>query len=203
MLSVGLTGNIASGKSTVARLFEQWGARLIDADQLVRELQRPGTPVFRRIVERFGADVMAADGTIDRGRLRAIVFADPTARSDLNAIVHPAVRQRRDELAEQARREGVAILVQDIPLLFETLDPAGFDVIVLVDAPADLRRERVMAHRGLDREEADRMIAAQLPAAQKRARSDLVIDNDMDLETLARRARRAWEELLGIAARQA
>jgi len=203
MLSVGLTGNIASGKSTVARLFEQWGARLIDADQLVRELQRPGTPVFRRIVERFGPDVVAPDGTLDRNRLRAIVFADPTARSDLNAIVHPAVRQRRDELAEQARREGVAILVQDIPLLFETLDPAGFDVIVLVDAPAELRRERVMAHRGLGREEADRMIAAQLPAAQKRGRSDLVIDNDRDLETLARRARRAWEELLGIAARQA
>lgn len=203
MLSVALTGNIASGKSSVANLFREWGARVIDADQLVRQLQRPGTPVFRRIVDRFGPGVVTPGGELDREALRQLVFADPAAREGLNAIVHPEVRRERDRLVDQARRDGVAVVIQDIPLLFEALDPAAFDLVVLVDAPERVRRERLMTHRGLSAEEADRMIAAQWPAGPKRARSDIVIDNDQDLATLARRARSAWEEIGRIAAERA
>lgn len=203
MLSVALTGNIASGKSSVALLFERWGARLIDADAIVRELQQPGTPVFQRIAERFGPAVIAPDGTLDRAALRSLVFRDDRAREDLNAIVHPAVRARRDQLMAAARAAGVPVVVQDIPLLFETLDPGAFDLVVLVDAPVDVRRARLMADRRLSRDEADRMIGAQLPAAPKRARSHLVIENDADLAVLERRARAAWEEISRIAAERA
>ena len=203
MLSVALTGNIASGKSSVARLFERWGARLIDADAIVRELQRPGTPVFQRLADRFGPDVIAPDGTLDRTALRSLVFRDDRAREDLNAIVHPAVRARRDQLMAAARSAGAPVVVQDIPLLFETLDPGDFDLVVLVDAPVDVRRARLMADRHLSREEADRMIAAQLPAAGKRARSHLVIENDADLAVLEQRARAAWEQISRIAAERA
>ena len=203
MLSVALTGNIASGKSTVARLFQRWGARLIDADVIVRELQRPGTPVFQRIVERFGQRVVTPDGSLDRAALRSLVFEDDRARADLNAIVHPAVRARRDELMAEARTAGLPVVVQDIPLLFEALDPAAFDLVVLVDAPVQIRRERLMEHRRVARDEADRMIAAQLPAAEKRPRSHLVIENDADLATLESRARAAWEEISRIAAGRA
>jgi dephospho-CoA kinase len=203
VLSVALTGNIASGKSTVAKLFERWGARLIDADAIVRELQQPGTPVFQQIVERFGPAVLAPDGTLDRASLRSLVFRDDHARDGLNAIVHPAVRARRDSLMAEARASRVPVVVQDIPLLFEALDPTAFDLVVLVDAPVDIRRARLMEHRHLDREEADRMIAAQLPAAAKRSRSHLVIDNDADLVTLETRARAAWEEISRIAAHRA
>jgi dephospho-CoA kinase len=203
VLSVALTGNIASGKSSVALLFERWGARLIDADAIVRELQQPGTPVFQRIAERFGPAVIAPDGTLDRAALRSLVFRDHRAREDLNAIVHPAVRARRDQLMAAARAAGVPVVVQDIPLLFETLDPGAFDLVVLVDAPVDVRRARLMADRRLSRDEADRMIGAQLPAAPKRARSHLVIENDADLAVLERRARAAWEEISRIAAERA
>jgi len=203
VLSVALTGNIASGKSSVALLFERWGARLIDADAIVRELQQPGTPVFQRIADRFGPAVIAPDGTLDRAALRSLVFRDDRAREDLNAIVHPAVRARRDQLMAAARAAGVPVVVQDIPLLFETLDPGAFDLVVLVDAPVDVRRARLMADRRLSRDEADRMIGAQLPAAPKRARSHLVIENDADLAVLERRARAAWEEISRIAAERA
>jgi dephospho-CoA kinase len=203
VLSVALTGNIASGKSTVARLFERWGACLIDADAIVRDLQQPGTPVFQQIVERFGPTVLAPDGTLDRASLRSLVFRDERARDELNAIVHPAVRARRDSLMAEARASRIPVVVQDIPLLFEAMDPTAFDLVVLVDAPVDIRRARLMEHRRLDREEADRMIAAQLPAAGKRSRSHLVIDNDADLETLETRARAAWEEISRIAAHRA
>lgn len=203
MLSVALTGNIASGKSSVARLFERWGAHLIDADAIVRELQQPGTPVFQRIAERFGPDVIASDGTLDRAALRSLVFRDDRAREDLNAIVHPAVRARRDRLVAAAGAAGVRVVVQDIPLLFETLDPGAFDLVVLVDAPVDVRRARLMADRHLSRDEADRMIAAQLPAARKRAGSHLVIENDADLTLLERRARAVWEQISRLAAERA
>lgn len=203
MLNVGLTGNVASGKSTVARHFAAWGATLLDADALVREVQRPGLPVAQAIEDRFGVGVVRADGTLDRPRLRAIMLQDDGARRSLNAIVHPAVQARRAELLAEARGRGDLIVVNDIPLLFEALDPAAFDLVVLVDAPERVRRERLMTHRGLSAEEADRMIAAQWPAGPKRARSDIVIDNDQDLATLARRARSAWEEIGRIAAERA
>src|SRR5919201_1662043 len=135
MLHVALTGNIAAGKSTVAELFRRWGATLIDADQLVRELQAPGSPVLEAIVARFGAAVLRADGTLDRAALRRRVMADPAAREALERIVHPAVHRRREELLREAGRRGDRIVVSEIPLLFEVADSREFDAVVLVDAP--------------------------------------------------------------------
>ena len=195
MLNVGLTGNIAAGKSTVVELFRLWGATIIDADELARQAEAPGGEVLAAIVRRFGADVLASDGMLDRAALRAKVMGDQAALDGLNQIVHPAVRRRRDELLREARERGDALVVNDIPLLFEVLDPAAFDAVVLVDAPVALRRTRLRAMRGLAIDEADRMIAAQMPAERKRARSHFVIDNDGSPAELESRARAVFQEL--------
>jgi dephospho-CoA kinase len=194
-LHVALTGNAAAGKSSVAELFRAWGATIIDADAVVRDLQRPGTPVFERIRARFGPGIVAADGGLDRAALRRRVFGDAAALADLNAIVHPAVRVERERRLADARAAGAAIVIDDIPLLFEVMDPAVFDAVILVDAPVDVRRARLMADRGLQQDEADRLIAAQLPAASKRGRSTYVIDNDSDRTALERAARGVWDSL--------
>lgn len=199
MLSVALTGNIASGKSTVLELFRSWGAFTTDADAIVRDLQRPGTAVSDAIVARFGPEVVAGDGTLDRAALRRLVFADPGARAALEAIVHPAVERRRQELERQAIAAGARIAVHDIPLLFEAADPARFDRVVLVDAPPPLRRARILTRPGVAPAEADRMMAAQLPGESKRSRAHYIIDNDGSLDQLRARARQTWEALLADA----
>lgn len=196
MLSVGLTGNVGSGKSTVARHFASWGATVVDADVLVHEVEAPGSPVLTAIARRFGADVIRPDGYLDRPRLRAIVTGDAHERAALEAIVHPAVRRRREELVAAARREGVQIIVHDIPLLFEALDPAQFDVVILVDAPAAVRHARLIDNRGLAPDEADRLMATQIPSEHKRTQSHLVIDNTGTLADLEVAAREAWGILL-------
>ena len=195
MLSVALTGNIASGKSTVTELFRRWGATIIDADALVREAQMPGTPVLAAIAQRFGPGVLHADGTLDRAALRSIVLNDPPGLAQLNAIVHPEVQRRRDELMQRAAERGDRIVVSDIPLLFEAADPTTFDAVVLVDAPLPIRRQRLLASRDLTPEDADRLLAAQLPADVKRPRSDYVIENDGDMGVLERVARDVWKRL--------
>lgn len=197
MKNVALTGNIASGKSTVARLFAEWGATLIDADEIVRQLQRPGTPSFQALVAEFGPDVVAPDGSLDRSALRQRVFNDPKALARLNAIMHPAVARERERRVEAARATGTAVVISDIPLLFEVMDPAGFDAVVLVDAPVDMRRGRIMKNRQLDRVTADAMIAAQMPAEAKRLRASYIIDNDQDFDALRRRTRTVWDALNG------
>jgi len=199
MLFPALTGNIASGKSTVARHFARWGAMVIDMDLLVREAQVPGSAVLQAIEERLGEGVLGPDGTLNRGALRAIVMADPAALNELNRIVHPAVFHRRNLLMEEARARGERIVVTDIPLLFEAADPSAFDVVVLVEAPEAVRRARLMQDRGLAAEEADRMIAAQLASEHKRARSDHIIDNSGDLAALERAAAEVWRALLARA----
>ncbi len=171
MLSVALTGNVAAGKSTVVGWWRTWGATVIEADALVREVQAPGQPVLAAISDRFGPTVLRPDGTLDR----AALLADAAARGD-------------------------RLVVSDIPLLFEALDPAAFDVVVLVDAPEDLRRERLIRDRGLLPDEAERLMAAQLPSGPKRARSTIVIDNDGTMEDLRAAAREAWQRLLDLAA---
>ena len=198
-LSVALTGNIGAGKSTVARLFEQWGATLIDADQLVRQAQAPGQPVLKEIASRFGAEVILSDGSLDRTALRARALADPAVLADLNRIVHPEVHRRRLQLLGEARVRGDRIVVSDIPLLFEADDPGAFDAVVLVEAPEGVRRARLLASRALSREEVDGMMATQLSSTPKRARSDYIIDNDGDLPALERAARTVWEALLARA----
>jgi dephospho-CoA kinase len=195
MLNVALTGNIAAGKSAVAELFRRWGATVIDADEIVREVQGPGGPVMREIAERFGKSVVRADGSLDRPALRRRVMVDPEALAALNRIVHPAVYGRRAELMAAAESRGDRLVGSDIPLLFEAADPGGFDVVVLVDAPEEVRLARLIEHRGLDVDEARRMIAAQMPSRDKRARSDYVIENDGDPAGLERAARVVWRGL--------
>lgn len=201
MLNVALTGNIAAGKSTVVELFKRWGATVIDADALAREAQAPGGGVLAAIAKRFGADVLAPDGTLDRAALRAKVMGDDAALAALNAIVHPAVQQRRNELHRIARERGDAIVLNDIPLLFEVLDPSQFDAVVLVDAPAPVRRARLRALRGLTNEDADRMIAAQMPAERKRAQSHYTIENTGTLAELEQQAKAVFAEIRKRAAR--
>jgi dephospho-CoA kinase len=195
MLNVALTGNIAAGKSAVAGLFRQWGATVLDADEIVREVQVPGGPVLARIADRFGASVLRADGSLDRPALRRVVLADPDALAALNRIVHPAVQVRRVQLLAEASARGDRVVVSDIPLLFEAGNPNEFDVIVLVDAPEALRLERIVEQRGIDRSEALQMIRAQMPASEKRARSDFVIVNDGDRAALERAAAAVWQAL--------
>jgi dephospho-CoA kinase len=199
MLNVALTGNVAAGKSSVVRWFGRWGATIIDSDALVREAQRPGTETLGAIVRRFGSEVLQPDGSLDRAALRGKVLGDDAALAALNAIVHPAVRRRRAELAREATDRGERVLITDIPLLFEVLDPDEFDLVVLVDAPTQTRKRRLVK-RGLSAEEADRLIAAQLPARRKRARSDIVIDNDGSLDDLKQAARRAWNKICELTA---
>jgi len=203
MLNVALTGNIAAGKSTVVGFLRRWGATIIDADELAREAQAPGSEVLAAIVRRFSADVLAGDGSLDRAALRSKVMGDETALTDLNAIVHPAVQRRRDELRQAAARQGDLLVVNDIPLLFEVLDPTQFDAVILVDAPVAVRRSRLRTMRGLSNEEADRMIAAQMPAARKRPRSQFVIVNAGTLKELEAQARTVLRELRRRAATEA
>jgi dephospho-CoA kinase len=199
MLSVALTGNVGAGKTTVAELFKRWGATLIDADQLVRDAQAPGQPVLAKIVSRFGKELLQPDGTLDRAALRVRVLGDAQGLADLNRIVHPEVHRRRQALLAAARARGDRIVVSDIPLLFESADPAEFDAIVLVDAPEAVRRARLLATRPLPPEEADRLMAVQLPSTPKRARSDYVIENDGDLPALERAAATVWDALVARA----
>ena len=195
VLLVGLTGNIASGKSTVARIFAAHGATIIDADVLARQAVHVGTPAFARIVERWGADVLAPDGVLDRGELRARVFHDPAELEALNEIVHPEVARLRDAAVAEARARGDRIVVCDIPLLFEKNMADEFDVVVLVDAPRPLRLERLVRTRDLRETDAMAMIAAQMPAEHKRARADYVIDNDGSLHSLTEQVETIWSAL--------
>jgi dephospho-CoA kinase len=196
MLSVALTGNIGAGKTTVTELFRRWGATIVDADQLVREVQAPGQPAFKRIADRFGQSVIRIDGALDRAALRARVLSDPEALADLNRIVHPEVSRRRLELLSQARTRGDRIVVSDIPLLFEADDPSAYDAVVLVDAPESVRRARLLASRDLSDEDVSGMIRAQLPSGPKRERSDYVIENNGDLAALEQASREVWQSLL-------
>ena len=199
MLNVALTGNVASGKSSVVRLFHAWGATIIDADAIVRRLQRPGTAVFQAIVDRFGPQALAPDGSLDRPALRARILADPAEKRALEAIVHPAVEAERRRLMLRAGSRKGAIVINDIPLLFEAMDPARFDAVVLVDAPEPVREERLIQQRGLPPADAARLIAAQLPAAAKRARAHFIIDNDGSREMLRDRAWQVWRKLVSRA----
>lgn len=195
MLKVGLTGNIAAGKSTVAEVWRSLGATVVDADELARRAVDPGTPAFSAIAAEWGEQVVEPDGGLDRAALRRIVFADPAARERLEQIVHPAVAGLREELYRQAEARGEAVIVADIPLLFEVGLVDEFDVVVLVDAPEETRLARLVGDRGLDPAEAQKMIAAQMPSALKRARADYVIENTGSLAEVRRRARDVWQEL--------
>lgn len=177
MKLVGLTGGIASGKSTVSRRLEERGAVHIDADLLAREVVEPGTPALAEIQKRFGDGVISPDGRLDRAALGSIVFADPEALSALNGIVHPAVRQRTGELiAEAGERDPDAIVVYNVPLLVEAQVPHPFDLIVVTHAPRDVRIDRLVRLRGSSEQDARRRVDAQASDEERLARADVVID---------------------------
>jgi dephospho-CoA kinase len=196
MLLVGLTGNIASGKSTVAQLLSERGATIIDADVLARRAVERGARAFDAISRRWGTSVLAADGQLDRAALRRTVFGNPKELEALNDIVHPEVERLREARIDEARSRGDRIVVCDIPLLFEKKMADRFDRIILVDAPRPLRLERLVTDRGLRETEAMNMIAAQMPAELKRARADFVIDNASTLAELEHRVSEVWNTLL-------
>ena len=196
MLLVGLTGNIGSGKSTVAQLLSERGATIIDADVLARRAVEQGTPAYASIVERWGTSILAADGLIDRAALRRIVFSEPQELEQLNSIVHPEVERMLAALVQQARQRGDRLVVCDIPLLFERRMTDAFDRILLVDAPRPVRLERLVRERGLRETEAMAMIVAQMPAELKRARADFVIENTGSVTEVEHRAAEVWTELV-------
>ena len=195
MIRIGLTGNIASGKSEVARLLADRGATIIDADELAREAVEPETQALKDIIKRWGKDVLNQDGGLDRAALRQIVFADQNELDALNRIVHPGVTRLRDREIARARERGDPIVVCVIPLLFERNIVEEFDAIILVDAPRPLRLERLVTTRGLEETEAMNMIAAQMPAELKRARADYCIDNTGSLAELERDVDALWSSL--------
>lgn len=195
MLLVGLTGNIASGKTTVAQLLSEHGATIIDADSLARRAVEKGTSAYRDIVKRWGDEVLTPDAQINRAALRRVVFAEPDELEALNRIVHPEVQRMRDRLVAQARARGDRLVVCDIPLLFERNLVEEFDCIILVDAPRPLRLERLVNERGLQETEAMDMITAQMPAELKRARADFIIENTGSIGELEAQVEEVWTAL--------
>ncbi len=184
MTIVALTGGIGAGKSTVTARLVEHGARVIDADEVAREVVAPGTPALQAIVEAFGAEVLGADGSLNRVALGEIVFADPEARNTLNAIVHPAVRKRSQELFAQAQaNDPQQIVVYAVPLLVESRGADSFDLVVVVDAPAPQRISRLVEHRGLSLDDATARVNAQASDDERLAIADVVIDASGSLET--------------------
>lgn len=192
---VGLTGGVASGKSTVAAILAELGAVVIDADALAREVVARGTPGLEAVVAEFGPSLLTPDGDLDRPAMGRLVFADDDARKRLEAIIHPLVIERMAELEAQAGDDDV--VVHDIPLLAEGGRAGGFDAVVVVDAPRDLQVERMLSDRGWTREDAESRIAAQATREQRRAVATHVIDNNGSLEDLRARVEAVFAELRG------
>ncbi len=189
MTVIGLTGGIGCGKSTVAAGLVRRGAHLIDADAITRELQQRGQPVFESMVERFGPTIVAADGSLDRAAVAAIVFNDEEALADLNAIVHPAVGEEIQRRLDELTADPSAVILIDVPLLVEGARRSGrprypMDAILVVDCPEDIAVTRLVTFRGLTEADARARIRNQASREERLARADRVIDNSGDLETL-------------------
>jgi len=195
VLSVALTGNVGSGKSTVAKRWAEAGVPVVSADDLARQAVLPGSPGLTEVLAEFGDGVLAADGTLDRARLRDLVFADEGRRRTLERILHPRIRELRDSWVRREAAAGAPLVVSEIPLLFETGAEKGFDVVVLVDAAPATRKERLQRDRGLSADEVGRIMASQMDPSEKRARADVVIENDGTLEELGAAADRVLQGL--------
>ncbi|UXY26930.1 dephospho-CoA kinase [Streptomyces sp. HUAS TT20] len=194
MLKVGLTGGIGAGKSEVSRLLAAHGAVLIDADRIAREVVAPETPGLAAVVEAFGTQVLAADGSLDRPRLGSIVFADPEKLAVLNSIVHPLVGARSRELESAAA--GDAVVIHDVPLLTENGLAPLYDLVVVVDASPETQLDRLVRLRGMTEADARARMAAQATREKRLEIADIVIDNDVPLEALERRVDEVWSDLV-------
>jgi dephospho-CoA kinase len=193
---MGLTGGIASGKSTVSALFVGKGARLVDADVIAREVMLPGHPVLAAAVQAFGNEILQQDGALNRARLGEIVFRDPEARQKLNDLTHPAIRQEiKNQMytLEQANPQGLIIV--DIPLLYESQLDNLFEQIVVVYVPREVQLTRLMERNGLSREQAEDRLRAQLDIEMKRSKADYVIDNSGDLAHTEQQVAGLWDRL--------
>jgi dephospho-CoA kinase len=192
VLVVGLTGGIGSGKSTVSALLAAKGAVVVDADEVVRDQQRPGTAVFDAMVERFGPGIVTEDGTLDRAAVADIVFGDPEALADLNGIVHPAVgaeiARRMEELSGTD-----AVVVLDVPLLVEVSRSYPLAGLIVVDVDPDIAVERLVMQRGMSEEDARSRLSRQASREERRARADVVIDNRGTIGDLARQVDAIWD----------
>ena len=195
MTTIGLTGGVGSGKSTVARMFAERGALVIDADAVAREVVEPGTPTLAALVERFGTAILAADGTLDRPALAALAFAEPVERAALGAITHPAIGARTAELMATARPD--QIIVHDVPLLVENGLAPAYDLVVVVWAPVELRLARLEA-RGMSPDEARRRMSHQASDDERADVADLIIENDGDLAGLADQVAEVWQVVLSL-----
>jgi dephospho-CoA kinase len=200
-LRVGLTGGIGAGKSEVSRRLESYGAVVIDADLLARQVVAPGTPGLAQVVEVFGEDVLGPGGSLDRERLGEIVFADASLRGKLNAIIHPLVGARMRDLEESA--DEAAIVVHDIPLLAENQLQDGFDEVVVVDVPPRVQAERLVRERGMSPEQAQTRMRAQASRQERLAIATIVVDNSGSLAELDREIGDLWAELRRRAKRRA
>lgn len=198
MLKVGLTGGIGAGKSEVSRLLVSYGAVLIDADKIAREVVEPGTPGLAAVVTAFGAEILTEQGTLDRPKLGSVVFADADRLATLNRIVHPLVGARSAELESAAGPDDV--VVHDVPLLAENALAPLYDLVVVVDASPETQLDRLVRLRGMAESEARARMAAQATREQRRAIADLVVDNDGPLDALEPQVRKVWDELTRRAA---
>ncbi|GIH59341.1 dephospho-CoA kinase [Microbispora siamensis] len=193
MLKVGLTGGIGSGKSEVSRRLAARGAVVVDADKIAREVVEPGTSGLAEIVDAFGEDVLRPDGTLDRERLGAIVFADAEKLKVLNGIVHPKVGERSEQLQREAPDD--AVVVYDVPLLAENNLAALYDVVIVVDTPDEVRLERLLRFRGMPEADARARIAAQASREDRLRIADIVIRNEGSLDDLDAQVDKIWQDL--------
>ena len=194
MITVGLTGGIGAGKSTVGRMLAELGAVVVDGDQIARDLVVPGEPALAEIVDRFGPDVLLPDGELDRAGLAALVFPDPESLASLDGIMHPRIAERAQTMLADAERDGVSVVVYDMPLLVESGAADDFDVVMVVHAPIEVRLAR-LAVRGVAVDDARNRMAQQASDEERAAVATILIDNGGDDEQLIDQVQRAWHLL--------
>lgn len=194
MITIGLTGGIGSGKSTVSSRLAELGAFIVDADLVAREIVEPGQPALAELADAFDG-VLNPDGTLNRAELARQAFATPEATEKLNAITHPRIRARTEELFKQGRESGAQVLVYDMPLLIENGEVDKVDHVLVVDAPDELRIDRLVQHRGLDEDDARRRIAAQIDRESRLNAADTVLDNSGTVEQLLEQVDDFWAGL--------
>lgn len=181
-MKLGLTGSIATGKSTVARMFSERGIPVIDADQIAREVVAPGSEVLQKIADHFGRGMLQPDGALDREKLGAVVFEQPEERETLNQIIHPAIRKEMKEQAEKAESQGHELVVMDIPLLFENNLAYMVDKTAVVYIPEELQKQRLIKRNNYTEKEAEQRISSQISIEEKKNKADFVVDNSAGLE---------------------